>query len=309
MTRKLSTNGFIFLIVLAMLSWGGSWPAGKLLSGLARVEVIIFWRYFITSLSIVPLLFIFKQPLRIERRSLFLLIFGAVAIIIYNQLFIAGLKVGLAGAGGVLTTSLNPIITFSLASVIYRESVGPHQKIGLLLGVIGGAVLLNVCKLDLRELLAGGNVFFLLAALSWSILTLISQKTQQRVPFLTYSFYLYAFSTLIELFLALPYGLLSITGEPLMFWGNIIYLSIFATTFGATVYFTAAGKIGSARASSFTFLVPTSAMLFSWLLLGEVPKLSTIIGGLIAVTAVYLLNQSGCGYRRSGSFFQRQKPG
>jgi len=274
-----------------MLSWGGSWPSGKLIAGLARAEVIIFWRYFITSLSIVPLLFIFKQPLRIEKRSLPLLILGAVVMITYNQFFITGLKIGLAGAGGVLTTSLNPIITFSLASVFYRESVGPRQKIGLLLGVIGGAVLLNVCKLDLRELLAGGNVLFLLAALSWSLLTLISQKTQQRMPFLTYSFYLYSFSTLLVLFLALPHGLLAITGQPRMFWGNIIYLSIFATSFGATVYFMAAGKIGSGRASSFTFLVPTSAMLFSWLLLGEVPQLSTIIGGLIAVFAVYLLNQ------------------
>jgi len=290
MTRKLSTAGFIFLMLLAMLSWGGSWPSGKLIAGLARAEVIIFWRYFITSLSILPFLFIFKQPLRIVKSSLPLLIFGAVVMITYNQLFITGLKVGLAGAGGVLTTSLNPIITFSLASVIYRESVGHRQKIGLLLGIIGGAVLLNVWKLDIRELLAGGNVLFLLAALSWSILTLISQKTQQRVPFLTYSFYLYTFSALLELFLALPHGLLSITGQPWMFWGNIIYLSIFATTFGATVYFMAAGRIGSGRASSFTFLVPTSAMLFSWLLLGEAPELSTIIGGSIAVFAVYLLN-------------------
>ena len=76
-----------------------------------------------------------------------------------------------------------------------------------------------------------------------------------------------------------------------MFWGIIFYLSIFATTFGATVYFTAAGKMGSGRASSFIFLVPTSAMFFSWLLLGEVPQLSTIIGGLIAIFAVYLLNR------------------
>lgn len=291
MTRRLSTAGFIFLMVLAMLTWGVSWPSGKLITGLARVEVIIFWRYFITSLSIIPLLFIFKQPLRIEKRSLFLLILGAVVMITHNQFFMTGLKLGLAGAGGVLTTSLSPIITFSLASVIYRESVGPWQKTGLLLGVIGGAVLLNICKLDLRELLAGGNVFFLLAALCWSILTLISQKIQQRVPFITYSFYLYTFSALLALFLALPHGLLSITGQPWIFWGIIFYLSIFATTFGATVYFMAAAKIGSGRASSFIFLVPASAMLFSWLLLGEVPQLSTIIGGLIAVFAVYLLNR------------------
>lgn len=291
MTKKLSTAGFIFLMVLAMLTWGGSWPSGKLIVGLARVEVIIFWRYFITSLSIVPLLFIFKQPLRIKKRSLFLLIFGAIVMITHNQLFMTGLRVGLAGAGGVLTNSLNPIITFSLASMIYRESVGPWQKTGLMLGVIGGAVLLNIWKLGPQELLAGGNVFFLLAALSWSILTLIAQKTQQRVPFLTYSFYLYTFSTLLALFLALPHGLLPITGQPWMFWGIIFYLSIFAATFGATVYFMAAAKIGSGRASSFTFLVPASAMLFSWLLLGEVPQLSTIIGGLIALFAVYLLNR------------------
>ena len=44
-------------------------------------------------------------------------------------------------------------------------------------------------------------------------------------------------------------------------------------------------------ASSFILMVPFSAMIFATVLIGEPMTASTIIGGLIGITSVYLLNQ------------------
>ena len=62
-------------------------------------------------------------------------------------------------------------------------------------------------------------------------------------------------------------------------------------SFGTSIYFLASNKIGPKRPSSFILMVPFSAMIFAAVFLGEPMTASTIIGGLIGITSVYLLNQ------------------
>ncbi|HMK44556.1 MAG TPA: DMT family transporter, partial [Dissulfurispiraceae bacterium] len=76
-----------------------------------------------------------------------------------------------------------------------------------------------------------------------------------------------------------------------VFWWNLFFLAVVSGSFATTVYFIAAEKLGSYRTSSFVFLVPSSAMLLSWLFLAETPDAGTIIGGTIAVSAVYVINK------------------
>jgi drug/metabolite transporter (DMT)-like permease len=293
MPETKSERGLILLVVLAMVSWGGSWPSGKLIACMASPQLVIFWRFSATSILLLPLLRLFRADLRLTVKDLLLLLAGAVLMTAYNQFFFAGLKLGLAGAGGVLVTSVTPLATFSLVALINRRRIMLKQALGLVLGLAGGAVLLEIWNLDLDQLLDSGNLFFLLCGVVWAGMTVLSQHIQKRIDFIAYSFYIYAFSSLLALLLALPGGLLTISGRLELFWLNIGYLALFATAFGATVYFLAASRLGSRRAGSFVFLVPASALLLSWIVLGEVPRLPTLIGGAAAVSAVYILNSSG----------------
>jgi len=77
----------------------------------------------------------------------------------------------------------------------------------------------------------------------------------------------------------------------LMFWSNLIILSIGAQVFGTTVYFIATTKLGPPKASSFIFLVPITAPIFSMFLINENLGINTIIGGIMTMTAVYLINK------------------
>jgi drug/metabolite transporter (DMT)-like permease len=291
MSKQKSGRGLVLLTALAMVSWGGAWPSGKLVAGLASPQLLIFWRFLATTLLLLPLLRLLHADLRLSARDLLLLTGGAGLMTAYNQCFFAGLDLGLAGAGGVLVTSVTPLATFGLVALFHRRRICLREALGLLLGLAGGAVLLEAWNLDLHRLLDSGNLFFLLCGVLWAGLTVLSQHIQKRIAFMAYSFYIYALSTLMALLLALPGGLLAIQGRPGLFWLNIGYLSCFATAFGATVYFLAAGRLGSHRAGSFLFLVPASALLLSWLVLGEVPSLPTLLGGAAAVAAVYTLNR------------------
>ena len=77
----------------------------------------------------------------------------------------------------------------------------------------------------------------------------------------------------------------------LTFWGNLFFSATITTSLATTFYFVATSKIGASKASSFIFMVPFSAALGSWIFLGEVIEVHTIVGGILGIAAVYILNK------------------
>jgi drug/metabolite transporter (DMT)-like permease len=272
-----------------------------MVSGLAKPEVIIFWRFLVTVVSMLPLLLVKRESMRIDSKNLFWLLCASILLIAYNVFFLVGVRTGYAGAGGVLVTTLNPVFTLFWTSLLFRKRPWKLQIVGLFLGLIGGTIILNIWRINYQYLLDSGNLFFLLAPMAWSLLTVLSQKVQKRLSFTVFSFYVYAFATVISFPLACVHGLWPAAGNGALYgagfhallWSNIVYLAVVATSFGATVYFLASSRLGSQKASSFTFLVPVIAVLISWLVLDEVPRLSTLVGGGLSIAAVQLINMKG----------------
>lgn len=288
--KQPSATLFTLLILLAMTAWGGSWTSAKLIANMAPPEVLVFWRFLFSFLAFVPVMFLFRKSFRLKGSSLFQVLLGSVFIVTYNKFFFTGLQNGLAGAGGVLVTTLNPILTFLFVILFFEREAAFKEIAGLILGFAGGAILLEVWSVSLNKLFASGNAFFIIASAAWASLTITSEKSRLNMSPIVFSFYVNGISAFLDFFLAVPYDLLGILNDGWLFWGNILYMSIMATVFATTIYFAASGRLGSQRASSFIFLVPTSAVLISWVILLETPKLSTIIGGVIAMSAVYLIN-------------------
>lgn len=289
---KKSTIGFIFIMILAMAAWGASWTSAKVIAGMAQAEVLVFWRFFITFISFIPIVLWTKEQLRVDIKTLGMIFLSAVFLVFYNELFFAGLRLGLAGAGGVLVTTLSPMFTFILSAVFFRKPVGRKEIIGLLLGLVGGFIILDLGHFRGEELVKSGNLLFLLGALVWAALTVVSQKAQGKgVSTFVYSFYLYGFASLFDLIIAVRYGVFDALQLSPLFWWNIVYLSIFATTFATSIYFLGSKKLGADRTSVFMYLVPVFAVFVSWQLLGETPKVATLVGGLLAMIAVYLVNK------------------
>jgi len=71
----------------------------------------------------------------------------------------------------------------------------------------------------------------------------------------------------------------------------LIFSATITTSLATTFYFYATAKIGANKASSFIFLVPLSAAVGSWVILGEVPLWNTIAGGILGIVAVFILNR------------------
>ncbi|MDZ4728081.1 MAG: DMT family transporter [Leptospira sp.] len=283
---------FVFLLVIAMISWGISWPIAKMISNSVPIHVLVFWRFLITFASVIPLMLLLKIPFLLKSgRDYFDVIIGGIIYTLYNQFFFLGLSNGLPGAGGVLVTTLNPIVTFFIVAILLKRGVNKRQSLGLFFGLLGGMTILKVWEISIDNLIQSGNLFFLLGSITWAVLSLNSQRSGKSMSPIAYSLYVYAVGTIIEfMFCFQDPTLLTVFSFGAEFWLIVFYLSIISTTFGTTVYFYAARNLGSDIASSFIFTVPLSAYLSSYLILGEKIQANVLIGGALAIIAVYLIN-------------------
>jgi drug/metabolite transporter (DMT)-like permease len=276
-----------------MIIWGGSWVSAKAIADTLPPETLVFWRLFITSISFIPILFFLKEPLKISKSALFYTILGSLSLGLYLYLFFKGLIFGFAGAAGVLVTTMIPLSTFLLSIFFFNRKVSAKDFVGLILGITGGCILLKIWTINGDNIFMTGNIYFLFCAVFWALLTIFSQKAGNLVSPLIFSLLVNAFCSALFFFIALPHGILTVFEQGSLFWLNMIYLSVISSTFATTVYFFASSRLSSFRASSFVFMVPSSAVALSWYFLDEQPRASTITGGLIAISAVYLINIRG----------------
>jgi len=279
-----------FLMFLVMISWGGSWINAKILVRYAAPDQLIFWRFALTSLTLIPVMIVLKEGFRFRRTGFFAALSGAVLLLVYNFFFFMGLNKGLASVGGVLTTTLIPAATYLINKLINRDGFMGKDIVGLSIGAVGAGFILRIWEMDWYALFHSGNVFFLLAAATWAALTNLSSRVRTILSPIGFNFYLSLFTT-IFVFAYMKGDVGSISSFDGIFWLNLFMLAVFATTFRTSVYFLCATKLGSDKASSFVFLVPVSALIFSMVFLGEKVAWSTFVGGGIALCAVYLINK------------------
>ena len=271
-----------------MFLWGAGWPALKVLTYELPLEVVSFWRFFLMIFAFLPILYFFDKPLVLKREALLYIIPSAILNVLFMVFAFIGVQKGFAGSGGVIITTLSPVLTFMLVSLVFKKHPPRMQIVGLIIGFVGGLIMLQVNNLHFN----GAEFYFLLCAISWAILTLIAQQSHKVIHPIHYSFFIAIVASFIFFFMALPYDILAVNKQGPMFWSGLLYLAIFGQTIATTIYFIASGKLGSSHASSYMFLVPIFALATSYLLLGEAIEIHILIGGAITIAGVTLINHS-----------------
>ena len=277
-------------MILSMITWGLSWTNAKILGMYADPPLIMFWRFLLASISFIFVLIVSKHSFRIPYNAIPIIFINSIFMVSYNYFYFKGTQVGLAGSGGVLVTTLNPILTSIFSSFLLKEYIPKKDWLGLCLGLVGGSIILRFWELNFNNFYNSGNLFFILASLSWVAVTIITSESKGQISFLKYSLWSFIFSTFLCLPLLSGHNLFSIFYFDTLFWLNLIILSVFAMAFGTSIYFFASTKLGAKKASSYIFLVPLTAIFFAMYFLAEPFQLSTFIGGSLGILAVYLIN-------------------
>ena len=280
------------ILILAMAVWGLSWTNAKIMGFYTSTPLSMFWRFFCAVLVFIPVIKWTGNSFFIHRKGLKLVLANGLLMTLYNYFCFRGTQIGLAGIGGVLVTTLNPIITMVLAGIILKDSFKTKDVLGAIFGIFGGMLIIKIWAVNFGDLIQNGNIHFILAASSWACVTLVTSASKDKIHFIPYSFWSMAVAGLLSFLLSIGEPILSVFDYGWEFWINLFVLSGGAMVFGTTIYFLATVQLGSRKASAFIFTVPVTAMGFSMLLLGEQLDLNTALGSILAVLGVYLINKA-----------------
>ena len=264
-----------------------------MLSSYGNPESIAFLRFLLTFISLFFLLLLTKEKLAISKKGILVLISASILMTLYGYLFIIGLNHGKAGAGGVLVTTLNPMITYALTMLLSLRPPSLKEALGLFIGLLAGSVLLQIWN-NSAAVFDIGNIYFISATICWAGLSKLTSLSSRYGSPISFSLWMYGICSLMMYIFVENDSALSIikTGDT-RFWLSLIFSATITTSLATTFYFYATAKIGANKASSFIFLVPLSAALGSWLILDEIPLWNTIAGGLLGIVAVFVLNRVG----------------
>ncbi|MDR0802366.1 DMT family transporter [Fluviicola sp.] len=289
--KQTSQSALTIMMIISMIIWGISWPSNKVLTSFGTPVVLGFFRYGFVVVSLILLLIPLKTNIVISKKGIPFLLASGSLMAAYNYTFLGGLQNGSPGAGGILVTTLNPVMAYGIGMLVDWKRPTRNESIGLLFGIIAGLTLLKVWGNE--DIFAKpGNLLFLLSALIWSVMSKFTSKSAKYGSPLAFTWWMY----FVTLMCIVPFcdfkaigTLIQITD--LKFWGNAFFSSVITTTLATTTYFYATSKIGAEKASSFIFIVPFSAAVFSFAILGESLEIHTITGGSLGIAAVYMINK------------------
>jgi drug/metabolite transporter (DMT)-like permease len=280
---------YFLAILFAMVIWGIAWPVGKTAVLHSNPEIAAFWRYMISFAAFIPVVLFFKVSFKTDIVGYIYMIAGGLLTALYNYLFFKGLSVGESGYGGTLVTTLSPVFTYLLSIMIFQIKISKKQILALAVGVAGAIILLKI-PTNGFGFLNITSLYFVEAAVIWSAVTIIAQKVSQRANPIFYTLVVFFIVCAVSFYFASPYHPLEIKNFDNTFWYSILYLGVFSGAFSMGIYIISAGKIGAHTTSIFMFIVPVSAIISSWIIYNEKITLSTVIGSILAFTAVVLFN-------------------
>ena len=279
-------------MVFAMITWGYSWVGAKILGPYGHVSTKIFLRFFFASIALIPILLKYHIPFRIDKKGFIFILWNSISLCSYNYFYFKSTHMGLAGVGGVLVTTLNPILTsLFVFSFLDKSSAKLKDFVGLIMGLTGGGIIMRLWEMDIDLMISSGNIFYILASCSWVSVTIASQKSKTHIHFLTFSFWSFLSASLFSLSFCEIESISQTINYDSIYWLNIFLLSIVVMSFANTMYFFASSKIGAVKASSYIFVVPLTAIIFSKIILNEQVLYTTVLGGVLSVVAVYLINK------------------
>jgi drug/metabolite transporter (DMT)-like permease len=285
-----SEKSMTFIMLLVPLVWALSGVSAKYLSFYISEDEVVVYRFFLSALSTLPLLLWMKIPMKISPKNFVICILLAFFLIGNYRTYFMGMQRGAVGLGAALVTVLIPIFVYII--MIFSKKSKPILKdwLALAMGVAGVALMLDLEQLNLERLVSGGNIYFVLAALTYAMFT-VAASYMRSIHVLTINFYVCLIGFLIDWNLSYDSNhLFTLGGMDYIFWINILFVSLIAGTAITAVYYTGLRIIGSKKSSAFSILTPFFAIALGAIFFGEMITINNAIGIVMAVMALFVLN-------------------
>jgi len=285
-----SEKTMTLVMLLVPLVWALSGVSAKYLSFYISEDEVVVYRFFLSALSTFPLLVWMKIPIKISLKNFVICILLAFFLIGNYRTYFMGMQRGAVGLGAALVTVLIPIFVYVM--MIFSKKSKPVLKdwLALTIGAIGVALMLDIEQMNLDKLVSGGNIYFVLAGLTYALFT-VTASYMRNIHVLTINFYVCLIGFLIDWNLSYDSNhLFTLGAMDYIFWVNIFFVSFIAGTAITALYYMGIRIIGSKKSSAFSILTPFFAIAFGAIFFEEMITIKNAIGIFMAVSALVVLN-------------------
>ncbi|MGD9850344.1 MAG: DMT family transporter [Nitrospirales bacterium] len=293
-STKLSVSASYLSLTCAAMVWGGSVVAQKVALGpFSPVETSVF-RGLGALAILIPLwlwtegAFVFSKQ---DWKTFFVLGLGVLG---NHLLILFGLQFIGAGAAGVIIGA-SPAITAFLSSLILKDISLRVIWVGCLVSFVGVLFITGRSGIEgvgSNPLLGGGLV--LSGLVCWALYTIGCRRTMERFSPLAVTWMTLSVSLIFEVPLLLINHKVLESGlevVPLSGWVALLYVMVFATAVGQQAWLYGVEGVGPSRAGIFGNLIPVSALLFSFMILGEPVGFRELTGIGLIVFGVWLVDR------------------
>jgi len=291
---------YLIFALSAILMWSFSFPLIKIAldNGVPPITLAALRTIIFIPVLVVLLIKHGKNSIPTTRGDwLIFLGIGIFTIILPNILQNVGMKYTTASVSSIIQTS-GPIFTIILAILILKESSDTKKIVGAAIALVGTICLIISTneEFSLTGLTVYGNFLILLSGFSYAISSIITKKGLGRIKPLQ----MLGFSTLIG-FVAL--SITSILENPLdilinlstEIWMAIFLLALFPTFIASLFWYEVMVNEEVSRLIVFVYLMPVFAVIFSYILLGEIISVQTIIFASLVIGGVALAQKDTLG--------------
>lgn len=253
--------------------------------------VTSFYRMAIgATLMALPFLIKVRKPSSsLPSRGILFAIIGGFFFAMDLSLWTTGIKM----SGATIPTLMSntaPLFVGLGSLLIFRESQKPQFWGGLILAMIGAAVVLGM-DLSQSPKMGLGTILSIGAAIFYAAYILITQRGRKYLDTLPY-FWLSTFSSSIFLWIVSTLFRYPLSGYTTQTWIAFLLTGIFVQVVGWLAINYAQGYLPAALVSPTLLGQPVVTAIFASIFLGETFTFGYLIGGLMVLAGVYLVHRS-----------------
>lgn len=293
----LHRNTWLFLLLCVI--WGSTWIGIK--AGVEAVPPLFFAGTRFTAAGIILLAFVaWRNPTTFARGDLVRMTASSLLMITlcYGPLFWAMRFID-SGTAAVLELALTPIALMVFAIAFKEERFAWRKMLAIALGVFGLAVLFGPSSAQgwadqgtSTTTQMWGVVAIAAAAFSYGLGSAIARPLLRVYPAGLVAGATTSIGGLALLALSFwlePKAAEALNGDwGLAAWAGWLFLVLFGSLIGYSVYMRLLRDIGASRAGTYSFVSPVIAVLLGVVILGETVDLIDIVGMTIMLGAAWL---------------------
>ena len=282
------------------LIWSSAFAVSKLAMFDCPPLLLVSARCVFAGAVVLGAIYFSGSRTRLARRDL--AIYAALGIAnysLYLGLNYLGIMHGVSAGLSALITSANPILTGVLAAAVLDEPLTGRKAAGLLLGILGVAVIvesrltggqsLNGIMFSLGALVAlvAGTILFKRLAPKGSLL--IGNGVQNLAGGLALAPFALTLESVGDV---VPSARLLVT---------FLFLALLSSIVAYLLWFHLLTVAGATTASAYHFLMPPLGLSFGWLLLGERTEPFDLLGVLPVALGIWLVTHGAAPQRGAKS--------